>query len=135
MTEKLSPYTGSGAIGEYDDPITARELTERVKAAFSSPVARCNRPPEGLISRVAMCGGAGSFLIGKALASGAQAFITSDTKYHDFLEHAGKIFVIDIGHFESEQCTKEIFYHIIKEKFPTFALCLSESEKNPISYI
>ncbi len=135
MTENLSPRSGSGTIGEYDSPVTAKELAQRVKTAFSSPVARCNSLPQGLISRVAMCGGAGSFLIGKALAEGAQAFITSDTKYHDFLDYAGKIFVIDIGHFESEQCTKEIFYHIIREKFPTFALYYSELEKNPISYI
>ncbi len=135
MLANESPYTGLGVIGYYDIPISANELVERVKKAFSSPVARCNKPSKAPISRVAMCGGAGSFLIEKAFTQGAQAFITSDTKYHDFIDYTDRIFIIDIGHFESEQCTKDIFYHIIKEKFPTFALYCSELEKNPISYL
>lgn len=133
----LSADTGSGTVGDYLCPLTVGELVARVKSEFSSPVVRCTEPPamDAQVTRVAMCGGAGGFLIGNAIAEGVQAFITSDTRYHDFVDYAGRIFIIDIGHFESEQCTKEIFYHVIKEKFPTFALYYSEIEKNPINYL
>lgn len=128
-------HTGSGAAGILPAPLTPDELIEKVKAAFGSPVARCTAyPADRAIRRVAMCGGSGSFLIKNAIEAGAQAFITSDTKYHDFVDYRDRILLIDIGHFESEQCTKEIFYHIIKEKFPNFAVRYSEIEKNPIIY-
>ncbi len=129
--------TGLGAVGVYETPITVSELVKRVKEVFSSPVVRCTALPEDdfRIKTVAMCGGSGSFLLEKAVAENAQVFITSDTKYHDFVDYANRIFIVDIGHFESEQCTKEIFYHVIKEKFPTFALYYSDSEKNPINYL
>lgn len=135
--DNMSADTGSGAVGEYTTPLTVAELVARIKSEFASPVVRCTEPPAGdmPITRVAMCGGAGGFLIGNAIAEGAQVFITSDTRYHDFVDYAGRIFIVDIGHFESEQCTKEIFYHVIKEKFPTFALYYSEIEKNPINYL
>ena len=87
------------------------------------------------ISRLALCGGAGGFLIPKAIESGAQAFIASDCKHNQFLDYAKSIFLIDIGHFESEECTKQIFYQIIREKIPNFALYYSELEKNPIIYL
>jgi putative NIF3 family GTP cyclohydrolase 1 type 2 len=79
--------------------------------------------------------GAGGSMIADAVAAGAQAYITSDVRYHDFLDYGDKIFIIDIGHYESESCTKRIFYHIITQKFPNFAVQYSDSEKNPINYI
>lgn len=128
--------TGSGAIGELPEAITALELVERVKAVFASPVARCSSfPMDRNVTKVAMCGGSGAFLIGKAIAGGAQAFITSDTKYHDFVDYADRILIIDIGHHESENCTKDIFYHVIREKFPIFAVRYSQSDINPIKYL
>lgn len=135
--DNRSMYTGSGAIGEYESPVTVDEFVSRVKDVFSSPVVRCTTPPAGnvLVKSVAMCGGAGSFLLGKAVSEGAQVYVTSDTRYHDFVDYADRIFIVDIGHFEGEQCTKEIFYHVIKEKFPTFALYYSDLEKNPINYL
>lgn len=128
---------GLGVVGDLDSPLTPRELAERVKAAFSSPVARCTDPVAAprSITRVAMCGGSGSEFIDDAIAAGAQAFITSDTRYHLFSDYADKIFLVDIGHFESEECTKEIFYHAISEKIPNFAIRYSVTETNPISYI
>ena len=127
--------TGLGVIGELETPINAQCLVDKVKKAFSSPVARCSCLRDTTIKTVALCGGSGSSLISNAINSGAQAFISSDTKYHDFVDHANDIFIIDIGHFEGEQCTKEIFYHIIREKFPNFAVYYSEIEKNPINYL
>lgn len=129
------PMAGSGALAEAVPPVTAHQLAEMVKRACSSPVCRCTPPPAGLITRVALCGGSGGSMIADAIAAGAEAYITSDVRYHDFLDYADKIFIIDIGHFESESCTKQIFYHIITGNFPNFAVHYSESEKNPINYI
>lgn len=130
------PDAGAGAIATSATPLTAAQLVEKVKHACSSPVCRCTTPPEGAtISRIAMCGGAGGSMIADAIAAEAQAYITSDVRYHDFLDYGDKIFIIDIGHYESESCTKRIFYHIITQKFPNFAVQYSDSEKNPINYI
>ena len=70
-----------------------------------------------------------------AIAQGAQVYLTSDVKYHDFVDYKNDIIIIDIGHFESEQCTKNIFYRVIQEKFPNFALYYSDIEQNPINYL
>lgn len=126
---------GLGVVGCFDTPLTAVELVERVKCSFGSPIARCSRRPDDVITRVAMCGGSGSEFLADAVAAGAQAYITSDTRYHDFVDYGEKIFIVDIGHFESEECTKEIFYQIITEKFPNFAVRYSVIETNPISYL
>ncbi len=135
-TENLSYLTGLGAVGNLSATITARQLVDKVKQTFNSPIARCTSyDMDAPIRRVALCGGSGSSLINKAITSGAQAFITSDTKYHDFVEYAKSILIIDIGHFESENCTKEIFYHIITKKFPNFAVRCSNAEINPINYL
>ena len=127
--------TGCGAIGDLSSPLTVTELIDRVKESFGSPIVRCSDPPQEKISRVAMCGGSGAFLIPAAIARGAQAFITSDTKYHDFVDHSSDIFLIDIGHHESENCTKEIFYHVITKFFPNFAVRYAQSDINPIKYL
>lgn len=128
-------FAGTGSIGEYSDGLTAPQLIEAVKKACGSPIVRCTTPPNGIFTRIALCGGSGSFFIRDAIAAGAQAYVTSDTRYHDFVDFASKIFIIDIGHYESEKCTKEIFYHIVSEIFPNFALYYSEKEKNPINYL
>lgn len=128
---------GAGVVGNLPEALTQEELVAKVKSTFGSPVARCSAltPEHGKISRVALCGGAGSFLIPRAVDAGAQAFIASDCKHNEFLDYAYSIFLIDIGHFEGEECTKHIFYHLLKEKFPNFALYCSELEKNPIIYL
>lgn len=127
--------TAPGVVGSLCPPLTATELVERVKKVCGSPVTRCTVPPQGKLSRLALCGGSGSFLIDDAADAGADAFLTSDVKYHDFVDNADRIFIIDIGHYESEKCTKQIFYHIVSKKFPNFALYYSETEKNPINYL
>lgn len=130
------PDAGAGALATSAAPLTADMLVDRVKKACGSPVCRCTIPPQGaVIDRIAMCGGSGGSMIPDAIAAGAQAYITSDVRYHDFLDYSDRIFIIDIGHFESEECTKRIFYHIITQKFPNFAVHYSDSEKNPINYI
>ena len=87
------------------------------------------------ISRVALCGGSGGEFIPAAIAAGAQAYVTADIRYHDFVDYGDKILLIDAGHHETELCTKDIFYNAISQKFPTFALFKSSVEKNPVKYI
>lgn len=134
-----SRHIGAGIIGTLRERMTPAELVEHVKKTFGSPVARCSAyvgENAGIaISRVALCGGSGGSFIGRALALGAQAYITSDVRYHDFVDHRSDILLIDIGHFESEQCTKDIFYQIITQKFANFAVYKSKLENNPINYV
>lgn len=128
--------SGSGVVGDLRQQVTAQELITMVKKAYGSPMVRCTAfNPEMKIGRVAMCGGAGAFLIKNAIAEKAQAYITSDSRYHDFIDYGKDVLLIDIGHYESEQCTKDIFYRIITEKFANFAVYYSEKEKNPINYL
>jgi len=84
---------------------------------------------------VAICGGAGSFLLPRAIAKGADVFVSADFKYHEFFDADNKITIADIGHYESEQFTKELIGDFLREKFPTFAIIFSNVVTNPISYL
>jgi putative NIF3 family GTP cyclohydrolase 1 type 2 len=98
------------------------------------PQLRHTALPAKKIHRVAVCGGAGSFLIGEALRAGADAFVTADLKYHEFFAPEGKMLLADIGHYESEVFTKEIFYDTIVKKFTNFAVLKSNVNTNPVRY-
>lgn len=87
------------------------------------------------VKRVAICGGAGSFLVSAARRSGAQIFVSADFKYHEFFDAEGKIVIADIGHYESEQYTKDLLMNVLREKFVRFAVLFSHTVTNPISYI
>lgn len=130
---------GSGILGVLPEPMSRQDFVAHVKKTFNSPVARCSDPDTGrdteTVTLVALCGGAGSFLLDKAVEMGADAYVTSDCKYYLFLDYAYELFLVDIGHYESEECAKEIFYHIITKKFPNFAVYYSQVEQNPIKYI
>ena len=86
------------------------------------------------IRRVAVCGGSGSSLLKNALSAGADAFVSGDFKYHQFFDADGQILIADVGHFESEQFTGEIFYEVLSKIFPNFALHLTSVNTNPINY-
>jgi putative NIF3 family GTP cyclohydrolase 1 type 2 len=101
---------------------------------ISIPVIRYAGAEPDKILRVAVCGGAGSFLIKNAITSKADAFLTGDLKYHQFFDAGEKILLCDIGHYESEQFTKELFYLLLKKKSSTFAVHLSKVITNPIKY-
>jgi putative NIF3 family GTP cyclohydrolase 1 type 2 len=105
-------------------------VRQQMKAECIRHTALRGRP----IQRVALCGGAGSFLLPQAMRAGADIFITGDYKYHQFFDAEGKIIIADIGHYESEQYTSEIFEAILKKKFPTFAILLSDINTNPVKY-
>jgi putative NIF3 family GTP cyclohydrolase 1 type 2 len=87
------------------------------------------------IKKIAICGGAGSFLIQDAIRAKADVFITSDIKYHDFFEANNKLVLVDIGHFESEQYTIELFADVLKKNFPTFAHFKTDVHTNPVKYL
>jgi putative NIF3 family GTP cyclohydrolase 1 type 2 len=105
-----------------------------VQQLFGCGVIRHSRFTGKKISKVALCGGAGSFLITSALSAGADAFITADLKYHEFFEPDGKLLLCDIGHYESEQFTISLLDELLRQKFPTFAILKTELNTNPIHY-
>ena len=125
---------GCGVIGDIE-PMKAREVLERVKAAFEVGAVRYSGDGDRMVTRVALCGGAGGFLLDKAVAAGAQLYVTADMRYHDFLDNSQRIMVADIGHYESEHFTKEIFLEIIQKKNPTFAVAFAKNEVNQVNYL
>lgn len=126
---------GSGVIGELATPETELEFLKRIKKTFEVGCLKHNKLSGRLIQKVALCGGAGAFLIPQAVCSGADVFITGEIKYHDYFGRENDILLAEIGHYESEQYTKEIFYSIIRDLFPTFAIQMSKVNTNPIKYL
>lgn len=126
---------GSGMMGYLLEPVSHNCFYKMLKDVFLLKFIRTTKPVSEKISKVALCGGAGSFLLGDAIANQADIFISGDFKYHQFFDADGKITIADIGHFESEQFTVEIFYDIIKKKLPNFAAQIAEKNINPIIYI
>lgn len=129
---------GLGLVADFAEAISGAELVQRLRERFSCGgiKASLGYSPDARIRRIALCGGSGGEFIGAATASGAQAYITADVRYHDFADNADNpMAIFDIGHFESESCAKGIFYHIIKNKFPNFAVYFSEAEELPVKYL
>ncbi|MDR1348388.1 MAG: Nif3-like dinuclear metal center hexameric protein [Prevotellaceae bacterium] len=126
---------GSGMIGNLSKPMTHDEFYKHLKNIFSLKIIRSTKPVSKTVFRVAVCGGSGSFLLGDAIANQADIFVSSDFKYHQFFDAENKITIADIGHFESEQFTVEIFCDIIKKNLPNFAAQIAEKNINPIFYI
>jgi len=125
---------GSGMIGELDIPLNEEAFLSVVKEKMRAHVIRHTAFTGKHVKRVAVCGGAGGFLLKQAIAAGADIFITADYKYHEFFDAEGKILIADIGHFESEQFTQQLLYEIIRKKFTTFAVRLTEINTNPVKY-
>lgn len=125
---------GSGLIGYLEHPLSEQEFLGLLKQQLNAPVIRHTALRGKPVVRVAVCGGAGSFLLNQAIRSGADVFVTSDYKYHEFFDAEGKIVIADVGHFESEQFTQQLLLEIIRKKFPTFAVRLTGIDTNPIKY-
>ena len=132
--ENGDKYAGLGVIGDVE-PQDAREFLEKVKQAFEVDTLRYSGNLDRKVSRIAMCGGAGAEFTGLAMSQGADVYITGDMKYHDFQGNEDRIILADIGHYESEHYTKEIFYDIIQKKNPTFAVDFARNEKNQVNYL
>jgi dinuclear metal center YbgI/SA1388 family protein len=126
--------TGLGAVGNLPEPLSAEEAVALVKERFGLKSIRASKPVEGKISRIAMCGGSGGSLIEAAMASGAQLYISGDISYHNFFTREG-FMIMDIGHYESEIEIVEILFSLLRKKFPTFAVRITQNiYSNPIFY-
>jgi dinuclear metal center YbgI/SA1388 family protein len=125
---------GSGLVGELPEPIDELSFLSRIKAAFGLSIIRHTPLLKKQVKKVALCGGAGSFLTAKAIASDADFFITGDVKYHEFFDANNRLVIADIGHWESEQFTIDLLFDILKAKFPTFAVLKTEVKTNPVNY-
>lgn len=132
--DKKHAGVGSGMWGEFKEPMQEQDFLNHVKKTFKVAAIKHTRLPGKMIKKVSICGGSGRFLLKNAIGSGSEAYITSDIKYHEYFEAENKLLLVDVGHFESEQFTPEIFYEIIQKKFTTFAIHLSEINTNPINY-
>lgn len=128
------PGVGSGLIGDLAKPMDEVEFLTHLKRSFDLKVIRHTPLLNRLVRRVALCGGAGSFLVSRALIAGADIYITGDMKYHEFFDANGRMVIADIGHFESEQFTTELLAEILEEKFPNFAVLKTKTNTNPVQY-
>jgi putative NIF3 family GTP cyclohydrolase 1 type 2 len=121
-------------IGDLQQEMSETRLLEKLKNTFGIPVIRHSPLRDKSVSRIAVCGGAGSFLISNALQADADFFISADIKYHEFFEGQGEMVIADIGHYESEQFTVDLLHAVILEKFPNFAVLKSGTKTNPVNY-
>lgn len=125
---------GAGMIGRWDAPKSEAEalrwIADRLKTACIRHTPFLGRP----VQRVAVCGGAGSFLLPEALKAGADLYVSADFKYHEFFEADGRMLIADTGHYESEQYTINLLFDLISEKYPNFALHCAKHNTNPVRY-
>lgn len=126
---------GSGLIGELHKAARESDFLSSLKSIFGAGCIRHTKLLGKKIKRVALCGGSGSFLLKDAIARKADVFITGDFKYHQFFDAENKLVIADMGHYETEQFTPEIFYDVIHKKLPKFAVHLAKTNTNPINYI
>lgn len=128
-------YIGSGMIGDLEHGMEAMEFLHFVKRTFHCGTVRYTNPTKSVVKTIAVCGGAGSFLLKDAIRSKADVFITGDFKYHEFFDAENHLMIADIGHFESEQYTSEWLVAQMKKKFTNFAVRLTSVNTNPINYL
>jgi dinuclear metal center YbgI/SA1388 family protein len=125
---------GAGIIGEMEEELGETEFLKMLKDRFGLKVIRHTPLRNKPVKKVAVCGGAGSFLIKKALYSGADMYISADIKYHEFFDAESRMVIADIGHYESEQFTVDLLHDLLVEKFPTFAVLKTGVNTNPVQY-
>lgn len=125
---------GAGMIGNLSAAVPEQDFLKLLKNNMQTPCVRHTKLREKQVKRVAVCGGAGSFLLNTAIAKGADVFVTADYKYHQFFDAEGKIVIADIGHYESEQFTMELFQEFLQKKFSNFAVVLTKTNTNPVKY-
>ena len=134
ILQKDGDDIGLGVVGNLPQPMTSVDVVSLVKERFGLKVVKVSRPLDGMVSRVAMCGGSGSSLIGEARRAGAQLYVSGDISYHNFFAEDG-FMIMDIGHYESEIGIVEILFSLIKKNFPTFAVRITQNiNSNPIYY-
>ena len=133
--ELNSDLVGSGIIGELNIPVDSQVFLKNLKQNMQADCVRYTALVKDKIKTVVVCGGSGSFLLNNAIAAKADVFITADFKYHEFFDTENKIVIADIGHYESEQFTKDLIYDLLVKNFTKFAVRLSKVNTNPIKYL
>ena len=135
VLENKHQLVGSGIIGELNEAIDSQMFLENLKMNMQTDCVRHTPLVKQQIKTIAVCGGSGSFLLKNAKAAKADIFITADFKYHEFFDAENKIVIADIGHYESEQFTKDLIYDLLVKNFTKFAVRLSKVNTNPIKYL
>ena len=133
--ENKNQHIGMGMLGQLKEPMDETSFLNFLKTRFNCSIVRHSKLLDTPIQKVAVLGGSGSFAINAAKAAGADAFITSDLKYHDFFSAENTLLLADIGHYESEQHIKNILVAHLKKKITNFAVLLSKTNTNPVKYI
>ena len=130
----MSRTIGLGRIGELPEAMSAVDFLKYLKEKMELSHFRYSGAGDRMIRKVAVCGGGGSGFIDLAIASGADAYVSGDFKYHDFFKSYSGTLLVDIGHYEGEFFIKNIIFHLLKEKFSTFATLMSKVEKLEVNY-
>ena len=125
---------GAGMVGELPEPMRWEAFADHVKTTLGCQAMKHTRPVKDLVQRIALCGGSGAFLISDAGRCGADVYVTSDVKYHEYFQAEGRFLLLDVGHYESEWQTSTLIANKINEKFPNFAVRLSSTKTNPVTY-
>lgn len=133
--ENVNSYAGSGVIGDLNEDIPVEDFLKRIKKVFNVESIKYSSIAKEKIKRVALCGGSGAFLINDAIRANADVFITGEIGYHNFFTAENKILLVEAGHYETEQCIKDIFCDIITKKFSNFAVRYANVKINPINYL
>ena len=133
--ENTNQHIGMGMIGTLNKPMEEITFLNHVKKTMNASCVRHSVLIDKPVQKIAVLGGSGAFAISDAKASGADVFITADLKYHQFYEAEDKMVIADIGHYETEQFTKNLLVDYLTKKIPNFAVRLSESITNPIKYL
>lgn len=134
LSNNADTESGSGAIGEFAEPVAAKDFVEKVKQSLECDCVMTNELLARPIRRVALCGGAGAFLLNEAINQKADAFLTGEMHYHEYFGHEQQIQIAVTGHYESEHFTTEIFRDVLKEQYPSLHLEISQTVTNPIRY-
>jgi len=132
--ENLNQHIGMGMIGELESPMSETAFLTHLKEKMNASVVRHSGFRNKEVKKVAVLGGSGAFAIGAAKTAGADVFVTADVKYHEFYQAENQLVIADIGHYETEQFTKNLLVDYLTKKIPNFAVRLSESITNPITY-
>jgi putative NIF3 family GTP cyclohydrolase 1 type 2 len=128
------PDKGAGMYGMFPEPLPFGSLVEMVKKQLGLKMLRHTRQLKETVQKIALCGGSGFFLLPDAKASGADVFLTSDVKYHEFFDAEEQLVLMDAGHFETEQFTMEGIVRKLSAQFPNIAVLLSKTKTNPVFY-
>lgn len=131
---QTTPLSGSGVIGILTEALSSVDIVEKVKKVFECGCVMTNALIERPIKKIALCGGAGAFLLPDAIAQGADAFLTGEMHYHEYFGHEDEIQIMVIGHYESEHFTNEILHDVLAKALPKMKIIIAETNTNPIHY-